>query len=262
MKKNNATNIYRYGKGKPTYVVNGGPGLDFTYLIEPFESLTDFREIIFYDQIGTGKEFDIAAQPSASDLVNQLIDLINQDNRHKDIIAHSWGTYLVLSALYNDQVNDQIDNIILVNPFALDYCRYQQSGERLLQRFPKDIFPEIERLNKNPNKESYAEMMQLIAPFYTHSPNTPFNFVFETYNSAIEDSVYKSIEGFNHIPILSKIKGNLYVIECDDDFISEEDTIELQHYSKEYVMLSECGHFPFIEKKEKFLQAISNFLNC
>src|SRR5258708_35329106 len=42
------------GKGVPLLVLHGGPGCPHDYL-EPLGSLSDERQIIFYDQLGCGK---------------------------------------------------------------------------------------------------------------------------------------------------------------------------------------------------------------
>lgn len=256
----NSTNIYKYGNGKPLYVVNGGPGLEYSYLKEFFLPLSDQREVVFYDQAGTGKDFDINIQITAADLVQQTVELLTSDSRRKDIAAHSWGSYLVLSALMNSEVNAGVDKVILINPFALNYERYELSAPRLLSRFPQSVLDQVETFSQKNTKDSYLKMIRLIAPYYTHQPEKDYSFGFESYNSSMENSVYGSIAGFNHIPLLPQIQGELYIIKCDDDFISLEDTAELQAAAKKSVILSECGHFPFIEQKEKCYGALIDFL--
>ncbi len=260
MKTDNSTNIYRHGKGKPLYVVNGGPGLEYSYLRDFFLSLANEREVVFYDQRGTGEDFDMSVQVTGADLTCQLVELLTSDDRRKDIVAHSWGTYLALAALADSEVNADVDKVILINPFALTYSRYEQSGQRLFSRFPQSVLDQVGKLATENTKDSYLRMMRLIAPYYTHQPDKGYTFDFESYNSPMEDSAYGSIAGFNHIPILSQIKGEIFVIKCDDDFISIDDTAELQNIAKKHVVLSECGHFPFVEQKEACLRSLIEFL--
>lgn len=254
------TNKYTFGKGKPVYVVNGGPGLEYSYLrdfLMPFETE---REINYYDQIGTGNDYDMKKCVTADELSEQLIELLSNDKRRKDIIAHSWGTYLVLSALRDRYVNNHIDKVILINPFALDYARYLKSGVRLVERFPQKIIEKIEEYTNINTKESYLNMMYSIAPYYTYNPLKKYDFKFESYNASIEDGVYGSIIGFNQTKMISITKGDIFVIKSDDDFISLEDTKELQENAKEYYIISDCGHFPFVEKKEECYNVLNRFL--
>lgn len=254
------THTHKVGNGKPLYVVNGGPGLEYSYFKDFFMPLTQKREIIFYDQIGTGQDFDLSIQVTAQDLTQQLINLLRADERRKDIVAHSWGTYLALSALADQDVNLSVDKVILINPFALDYARYEGSGQRLLSRFPQEVLGSVGKLAQENTKESYLQMMLLIAPYYTQHPERGYSFKFESYNSPMEDGVYGSISGFNHVPVVSQINGDLYVIKCDDDFISLDDTKELQSRAKQSVILSNCGHFPFCEKQEECYKQFEEFL--
>jgi pimeloyl-ACP methyl ester carboxylesterase len=260
MKTNNTTNIYRHGKGKPLYVINGGPGLEYSYLREFFLPLKNEREVVFYDQIGTGKDFDMSIQVTGDDLTCQLVDLLKNDGRSKDVVAHSWGTYLALVALTDRDVNSSVDKVILINPFALDYGRYEHSGQRLFSRFPQSVLDQVGELATENTKDSYLRMIKLIAPYYAHKPDKCYEFNFESYNSPMEEGAYGSIAGFNLVPLLPQIKGEIYVIKCDDDFISLEDTVELQNIAKKHVVLSECGHFPFVEQKDACYSNFVEFL--
>src|SRR5580698_1658308 len=68
-----------YGKPSsetPVIAVNGGPGLSHKYMIQNdvWERLAERRQIVFYDQRGTGKSTYI--QPGASQAMNaQVADL-------------------------------------------------------------------------------------------------------------------------------------------------------------------------------------------
>lgn len=261
MKDEYMTYTYRYGSGVPLYIVNGGPGLEHSYLKDFFMPLIKEREIVFYDQIGTGRDFDMSIRASSNEFVRQLIQLLQNDDRRKDIVAHSWGTYLTISALMDPIVNEKIDRVILINPFALDYRRYEESAVRLAKRFPQVISKRMEELAEINTKESYLQLMRLIAPYYTYQCDRDYNFEFESYNSPIEDEAYRSLHGFDHVPLISRIKGKIYVIKCDDDFISIDDTAELQQIAAQSVFLNKCGHFPFIEQQEQCYKYLLEFLH-
>lgn len=261
MKNNFLTNIYKFGKGKPLYVVNGGPGLEYSYIRDFLLQLAIKHEIVFYDQLGTGRDFNMKIQVTADDLVSQLVEVLKNDGRSKDIVAHSWGTYLAISALTTTDINLNVDKVIFMNPFPLEYDRYIRSGQRLLSRFPQTVIKQMDVFIKENTKESYLKLMYNIAPYYTHRPDANYLFEFESYNSPMEDAVYRSIEGFNHAPVISRMNEDIYVIKCDDDFISIDDTIELQKNAKKYVLIPNCGHFPFVEQKELCYNSLLDFLN-
>lgn len=254
------TNTYQFGKGSPLYVVNGGPGLEYSYLKEFFMPLTRERQIVFYDQLGTGASYDQEIQTTALELTRQLIELLRGDGKRKDVVTHSWGSYLALSALLEAGEDLGVDKLVCINPFALDYYRYQRSGERLLSRFPQTVLDQMEALAQENTKESYRQMMYLIAPYYTYYPEKEYAFHFESYNSRMEDGVYTSIAGFDHARLLPGLKSAVYIIKCEDDFISLDDTAELQAMANKYVVLPKCGHFPFIEQREECYRSLLSFL--
>lgn len=251
---------YRYGNGDPIYIINGGPGLEYQYLYKWLLPLNDIGELVFYDQYGTGKDYGLHRNITADALVKQLNDLLIDDKREKDVIAHSWGSYLLLS-LFLEKSNYNIRKLVLMNPFALNYQRYVSTGQRLVERFPKYIVKEINRLESQGTQEAYLQLMELSTPYYVHDYKNPPVIQYGSYDGKMGDCVYSSIVGFDHTNVPTHIANEMLVIKSDDDFITFDDTIELQNCSKRVEIFSMCGHYSFAEKNVKCLELIEEFLN-
>jgi proline iminopeptidase len=88
--------------GVPLLAINGGPGFDHTVMLQStaWESLAGKRQIVFYDQRGTGKSG--STQPLQQITVKKLVSDIEQLREHigaakMDLVGWSWGAYLAMA---------------------------------------------------------------------------------------------------------------------------------------------------------------------
>src|ERR1700722_14217741 len=88
--------VFGTASGLPLIVVNGGPGFDHTYLhtSTAWNALQGHRQIIFYDQRGTGRSLgDHKGQTFT--LKDQIADLealrAHLGFERIDLMGHSWG---------------------------------------------------------------------------------------------------------------------------------------------------------------------------
>lgn len=84
------------GSGTPVILVHGGPGYSSFYL-KPLEALGNDREVVRYDQLGSGRSARVAdtTQFTIASFVRQLDSLratLGYEKVH--IVGHSWGTIL------------------------------------------------------------------------------------------------------------------------------------------------------------------------
>ncbi|RJF90298.1 alpha/beta fold hydrolase [Sphingomonas cavernae] len=102
--------------GTPLVALNGGPGFDHRYLAAApvWGELAKGRQIIFYDQRGTGDS--PAATADALTVDRMVADLEALRRRLKaeriDLLGHSWGG--ILSMAYATRHPDRVAHLILV----------------------------------------------------------------------------------------------------------------------------------------------------
>jgi len=89
---------WEYGNAEPTIIIiNGGPGIDHTYLRPEWDTLSSISRIIYYDQRGCG-ESDNSINYSWIEHLKDLKRLKDQLSPGKKIVlaASSWGTNIAL----------------------------------------------------------------------------------------------------------------------------------------------------------------------
>src|SRR5262245_32850826 len=101
-------------------VVNGGPGLGSSYMRDAFESLQSSVSLRFYDQLGCGgaQNGDLL---SVEATVRQFESIYEEESQRTPpgILAHSWGTVLVLLASLRSVTNVRDADILFCNPSPL-----------------------------------------------------------------------------------------------------------------------------------------------
>lgn len=133
--------------GVPLVTVNGGPGFDHRYLAAApvWSEVAKQRQIIFYDQRGTG---DSPATPTDDLTVNRMVaDLDGLRRRLKaeriDLLGHSWGG--ILSMAYAARHPDRVEHLILVGsgdakPASTEYL-FDKLYPDIMATIPPDPSP-------------------------------------------------------------------------------------------------------------------------
>lgn len=246
--------VEKVGVGKPLYIIGGGPGLDYSYMYKWFVDLSDTRELVFYNQYGLYDN----ENTSLDILIEQLHEILIHDNNSKDVLVHSFGIHLLLSVLSKyDDVN--IDKIVAINPTPINYEKYIESGNKLLEKIPETVKEKICYLENKKIKEAGLMIMSLLLPYYTY--NEKVNIDFGMYNNSMCDKINSQIKEFDFSNLISKLKNDILIIKGECDFISITDTLKLQMIAKKVIIYPECGHFAFAEKSKESLKEIRKFIN-
>ncbi len=158
------------GQGMPLLVVHGGPGFSHEYLVDPLSFLTENRILIFYDQPGCGKTVLGDRTSSPSLIYKHLLSFtrsIAGDSRI-DLLAHSWGTLVVLGALAQTtniaQPTIEFGRTMFVNPVSVTNTNYKIANLNLIKRMPESILTQMEKATQS--EDSGAKIMELILPYY------------------------------------------------------------------------------------------------
>jgi proline iminopeptidase len=151
--------------GIPLLVLHGGPGAPHDYL-EPLETLSSERPVIFYDQLGCGNS-DKPEDPSLwtverfVDEVVRVRKALGLDRAH--ILGQSWGTILAIE--YNlSRKPDGVMSLILSGP-CLSASRWVADQQAYLTDLPEETRKTILEKEASGEFES-AEYQQAVMEFY------------------------------------------------------------------------------------------------
>ncbi len=256
-KKVGDSDTWRLGSGPPLIAIHGGPGLDHSYWVKSLTPLGELRQIVFYDQVGCGKNNELPQNFTIEALVAQLINLIQdiENGKKVDIIAHSWGAYIFYESLRAKSALN-LGKAILVSPVGLNRKRFDESGERLISRIPEKILSSIELMEK---KGEGVAVMNMLAPFYFGEPRSDIQELFSYYNP---DTYYKVVEAlgeFDCSDIVNFLPPKTILLYGERDIELPEDTKEL-HGATSLSIIPGAGHFSFAENQTEFIAVVREFL--
>ncbi len=265
-----------FGSGDPIVVVNGGPGLDQTYLLPQMQELAKNHTVIFYDQRGTGRSLDAKVDAETMTLHQFVEDL---ENLRKTLgyskitlLGHSFGAFIAMH--YAIKYQDHLKSLVFVHPHPATSVGYQAFEDYSA----KALAPLEPQLNQITNRQSFndydpetiIQYYRLLFKIYFADPFKVDQLTL-TFTKATAEASFKVLDFFikNDLakpydlrPQLSQIKVPTLIVHGDKDPIplwTAEQLKEVIPYAR-MVVLKNCGHFPYIESPAEFFKEVSDFL--
>ena len=268
-KKVNDIDLYyqTYGAGEPMIVLHGGPGMDGSYFNPFIDPLSNTFQIINYDQRGSGKSTGISdtLKLTADQFVEDIEGLRKALGFEKiHILGHSWGGQLAMR--YAIKYPDQLHTLILISTGGADASVSAATTETVMNRLSsedKEAYFNMVAEGYWDSKEGLDEMAKIYWKPYVVDQGK-LKLIKDAYSdntTIVQRSIDNSTQGFNLYDQLSRLTVPTLLIHGDYDPIPSE-AIEKIHRTikgSELVILEDCGHFPFIEKQDEFIESIFRF---
>jgi len=251
----------KIGSGDPVLFLHGGPGLFHDYLVPPFRQLSSNHELVFFDQRGSGASSALNSnQPICINDFIADIESIRQSLNFSTmtLIGHSWGG--LLAVLYAVNFGRYLKSMILVDP-APGNSSFDKVGRNTMQnRLTVDDKEEINSIMQtNPLEKREMDAINRFVqinekPRYFDQSYISKNKPTFTFDTLTKLDIYQRIQGLD---------TKTLVIHGDYDPIPVKSSRKYSEMltNSSFQLLKDCGHFPFIEKKEETLSSIVDFLN-
>ena len=261
------------GEGDPIIVIHGGPGLGSAYLEEHLSPLSEDYQVIFYDQVNSGRSTlnSDSSRVSLASFLNDINDVrIYYDLDRISIIAHSWGG--ILGMKYALTYPNYVENLILINSNAADSDINNQANTRLANRFSADDLEARTTVMRSAafqagKPEAFEELMNIGFAYQFSNPNLinqlqlqlPSDFA---QKSRLLGGLFQELGVYNFNDDVSKLSCNTLLLFGLDDPSTPLILNSLSNVipSPTIEVIDDAGHFPFIEKKEATTKAIQSFL--
>jgi proline iminopeptidase len=256
--------------GRPLVVVNGGPGLDHSYLLllpGAWDGLARSRRVIFYDQRGTGRSFALKA--GAPDTVEEQIADLEALRAHlgletMDLLGHSFGGYLAIA--YAARHADRVAHLVLVDSVALksseDPSLFGQVFPDTVQRQEAQGFAAAFG-----DKDAAAESRRLRATMLFYSPENRDAYLklsnILSFNQQVSTALGGDTERFDLNPEIRKFHMPVMVMTGRFDMSVAPVTAYKIHQAisgSRFVVFERSGHLPFIEEPDAFVRTLEDFL--
>lgn len=264
-----------FGKGDPIIVIHGGPGLSQDYLLPQMAKLAQTNLVIFYDQRGCGLSTGAINEDSIQ--IKTFVDdleAIRKSFGYKKvtILGHSWGGFLAMQyALVHPE---SIHKLILLNtmpPSSEEFSLFVQEWIKRMAPYHDELkaikdTPEFTKGNPSTIEKYY----RIIFGRYCYNPEKAdlLNLYMSPKASIDGAQVYEIFrqnlftKPFNFHDQLKQLKIPTLIVHGDFDPIPPS-TAEKLHESldgSKYILIKNCGHFPYIETPEELFKQLNIFL--
>lgn len=264
----------------PVVLAHGGPGGTHDYL-EPIAELSKTgRACILYDQLGNGRSSHLREAPSSfwtvdlfKNELNHLTDKLGiADSYH--LLGHSWGGMLAMEHAL-DQPAGLKSIVVADSPASIPL--WVEEANRLRADLPPEVQATLLKHEEEGTTDDPAYEAATMAFYDRHLCRIPWPDCLQRTFAALEDdpTVYETMNGPSEFHVIGTLKewditNRLHEIEVPTLLISgrhDEATptvVEEIHrgiVGSEWVLIEDASHCTHLEQPERFLGAVSEFLD-
>jgi proline iminopeptidase len=262
-----------FGEGEPIIIINGGPGLDcsgFETVAQLFSNW-GYKAIIF-DQRGTGQSSLNKVDSTTLDLRSMIVDVelirkkLGLQSWH--VFGQSWGG--IYAAHYAAHMPYRIKSIIFSSSAGVNLDFLSYLNERQMSLLNSKDQAELNKLtaensSNSMDEKSRKKRAELLANSYFFDDNHASKLaprlmmVDQKINSLVFNNLIKM--KWDVTPKIKNTSLPVLVFQGDHDIIKMEtaEKIVSSFPNSKLVKLSNCGHYPWIEKPKEFEIAVKEF---
>jgi proline iminopeptidase len=263
------------GTGIPLVILHGGPGLDHSYFLPQMEKLADTYELIFFDQRGCGRS-SVRLDSSAMTLdalvedIDRVRDAYNLNTMN--LMGHSWGGLLAM--FYAIKHGDRLNSLILVNSTPPTSELRSASFKIIEQRATREdslaqaaLAQTTEFKRRDPAAMQKYFRLLFRGTFRNRSMADELTLTFgPDYGARSRLIQYlakdRQLQTYDLLSRLAAITCPVLIVGSDFDLSppGANEAIHSRIEGSRYVVIKNCGHFPFIEAPAQFFPLIRDFL--
>lgn len=247
-------------------VIHGGPGLTHDYLLPLARLAGADRQVVFYDQRGSGRslrpisrEYGLAAQVSDLDAVRRAMGA-----QKVVLVAHSWGTVVALAYAFSNP--DDLDAIALIGMGApTDEEDRRSFGSGFATRKAALVKAGIVPRNRPPPRgDDCMPAFAAVLPVHFADARHPgARQLAGSYHCDVGRATLAAAAGWDFRNDLRELRTPLLLIigDADSNYPGLRETASLVDADVLVrAELADCGHFPWIECPAPFYAVLERFL--
>ena len=254
------------GRSPPLVIVHGGPGEAHDVLRPHLDALSAIRRVVYYDQRGGGRSMLASRTPHAG--VREHVADLERIRVHLggplELLGFSWGA--LLAVLYALEHPDRVARMVLVSPpplRGLDQRQRERLARAAERPSARAVLARIAGEAANGGLESArrAALAVRVVPCL-FDPSAIFELTPVDVVPDAKEAAESSLRGVDVRAGLRSLRDlPCMIIRGRDDPICEDGELGGLLGASEAV-LADCGHAPFVEARERFLDAVGAFLEA
>ncbi|MEQ9116462.1 MAG: alpha/beta hydrolase [Rickettsiales bacterium] len=238
---------------KPMVVIHDGPGLTYSYLYEYLLPLKDKRNLVFYNQKSCFNK-NCAVEPvEIKELTTQLERIVKNYNNNYTVLAHGWGSILLMEFLTSTPKDHHPNEVIFVNPAPLDWSEALKSFSENSENYTSEERNIIEQIN---DSKKCMQIFNIGLKYLLKHPQKNKKLNFEKYDCVLANYISQKVGQYDF-----RLYSHLLPVQTT--YIYGQDSHYLKYtdkYNKNLEVISKSSHYPFYENNEEFIRKVSNIL--
>jgi proline iminopeptidase len=263
-----------FGHGSPLLIINGGPGLDCEGFSSLAVLLSDKYQTILFDQRGTGKSVLRQTDSTTITMARMAADMesLRKQLKFKEwiVLGHSFGGWL--AEYYASYYPNSIKGIILsgsggIDMEILDYfnaninIRLSETQKEAVKYWQEKI-----KQGDTGYRAKYKRSEALASAYLYNRALVPELAERLTHgNARITELVYNDLYTikFDCKETLQNFLRPVLIIQGRQDVVGSETAYKAHLILKNstLVFLNECGHYGWLDQKERYKAEIDKFIS-
>jgi proline-specific peptidase len=259
----------------PILVIAGGPGSPHNYLLDLQQLAQNDRQVIFYDQLGSGK----SGKPTDNSIWSvglfiEELETLRQKLKLDDIyiLGHSWGGMLAIDYMLTKPSG--IHGLILASSMV-SMPLFREEMAKLRKSLPKGVNDILDKYEANGNfddpkyKQAYAVFTKKHIfrgeewPPHLNSPHNPFgDNVYRTMWGANEAYPNGSLKNWDRLDRLKEISVPTLITSGQYDELTplQAEMTKTRIPNSKQIIFKESGHMPHVEEPGSYRNQVEIFL--
>ncbi|MDY8136973.1 alpha/beta hydrolase [Aquimarina sp. 2201CG5-10] len=273
--ENKTSKIYyeTFGEGEPLLIINGGPGMNSKGFRSIAQLLSKNHKTIIYDQRGTGNS-SLTVVNTSTITMDLMVDDIEKLRNHLKldswiVLGHSFGG--ILGSYYTSKHPEKVKGLVLSSSGGLDLELLNYVGQNIREKLSDNEAKNLQIWTQKINQgdTTYHARLQrgkALAPAYVvNKKHVPVIAERLTQgNQSINTLVFQDLRKINYdcTETLKSYNKPVLIIQGNKDIIDAK-TANKTHQvfsNSKLVLLDDCGHYGWLDKKEEYLSEIDSFL--
>lgn len=258
----------RVGDGPEVVLLHGGPGAHHDYMLPGFDDLARSRTLIYYDQRGGGRspvarEVPVGWREQVADL-DALREVWGIDRL--SLCGYSWGGLLAM--LYTVTHPDRVERLALVSPApAWRAARTRFEADFAARNLAPDLQAARAELRNSGLRERdpaayQRRLFELSVLPYFADPTQVHNLTPFRVTARTQQEVWDSLGDYDLRDPLGRLELPALVLHGEQDVIPWTGSRTVaERVGAEWHLLSNCGHCPHVEQRQRFREIVDGFLS-
>ncbi|CDO74673.1 hypothetical protein BN946_scf184828.g13 [Trametes cinnabarina] len=255
----------------PVVVVHGGPGASHDYLLPHADLAKQAFTVIFYDQVGNARSTRLPGKPSTFWSIDFFLDELENLLKHFSIqneyyiVGHSWGG-IMSSEFVVRRLHAGLRKLVIADS-PPSMALWKKSYKELVEKFPQDVQDDLGKRVEDWERY-WGALMKVYALHGCRVKPVPKELEY----SLLQNNGPRSDRSVISSPILDgwDIVDRLHLIDVPTLVINGRYDIAQDYVTKpwsdnipnsKWITLEESSHTPFLEEREKYIQALGEFLS-